>query len=682
MSKNLFEDIQCKRLQIKNFADAALKYEWIDQKTYDDIIKKIESDTITIGVIGQMKCGKSTFINAFLFENEILPAATTPMTAALSVITYGEKKCIEIEFYNNSEWSEMCSMASRDISEAEGDKALESKIKAAKELIDKSSHLGTDLKSLLGKKIIRDFDKLIEYVGADGNYVSITKSVTIYYPKEWLKGVKIVDTPGFNDPVASREERTQQFLKNADVVLMLLYAQRAFDETDKAIIFEKVRSVGVGKILIGVNKYDIGYAQGDTIEEIKENVTTEIRKACKEYRDQTISELFTDLNPIPFSANMALMAKMPINEVIADEDKHFHWKKACDTFEISDQNQMLKKSLISNLENAIKEIIEKSKIETLIKKRLNVILQAGMDIKFQTEKVLNEKKIMFDSLSIPDDELVYRLEGLSKAHKRVEKKISRSICELEEKYKDEIEKIRYKLEDLATSAQKDIYDIIDTQKKNTIKYRVEMRWEKLVDRELKQEANKTQLKLRKILKDQSIELGQEIEEIIRKYIDNPDDLLEGYRDTIDTEIYNIKEEANINNNENSSDSSDFSWSDLFLLPVFPIAGLIIYADGKINYKKNMREKISEQFQQINFNDYYENCMREKTKYSEFMRTTVMNEILTSTISQLEQLRCNKTEKENMRKKIEIEISELDKNFKNIRLQISEMIKLKDEMFLG
>ena len=37
----------------------------------------------------------------------------------------------------------------------------------------------------------------------------------------------------------------------------------------------------------------------------------------------------------------------------------------------------------------------------------------------------------------------------------------------------------------------------------------------------------------------------------------------------------------------------------------------------------MREKISEQFQQINFNDYYENCMREKTKYSEFMRTTVM-----------------------------------------------------------
>lgn len=39
-----------------------------------------------------MKCGKSTFLNSFIFEDDILPAATTPMTAALSVITYGEKE--------------------------------------------------------------------------------------------------------------------------------------------------------------------------------------------------------------------------------------------------------------------------------------------------------------------------------------------------------------------------------------------------------------------------------------------------------------------------------------------------------------------------------------------------------------------------------------------------------------
>ena len=36
----------------------------------------------------------------------ILPAATTPMTAALSVITYGEKEHIVAEFYTADEWAE------------------------------------------------------------------------------------------------------------------------------------------------------------------------------------------------------------------------------------------------------------------------------------------------------------------------------------------------------------------------------------------------------------------------------------------------------------------------------------------------------------------------------------------------------------------------------------------------
>ena len=64
--------------------------------------------------------------------------------------------------------------------------------------------------------------------------------MTIYYPKEYLKGVNIVDTPGFNDPIVSREERTKSFLKKADVVLLMLYAGRPFDATDKGILFKNV----------------------------------------------------------------------------------------------------------------------------------------------------------------------------------------------------------------------------------------------------------------------------------------------------------------------------------------------------------------------------------------------------------------------------------------------------------
>ena len=59
--------------------------------------------------------------------------------------------------------------------------------------------------------------------------------------------MEIVDTPGFNDPIVSREERTKEFLKKADVVLMMLYAGRPFDATDRDIIFKNVAECGIGK---------------------------------------------------------------------------------------------------------------------------------------------------------------------------------------------------------------------------------------------------------------------------------------------------------------------------------------------------------------------------------------------------------------------------------------------------
>lgn len=87
-NNNIFTEFQQKKLQVCNLVDAALKAGWLDKTAHQEILSKIKEDVLTIGVIGQMKCGKSTFLNSFLFGRPFLPAATTPMTAALSVITY------------------------------------------------------------------------------------------------------------------------------------------------------------------------------------------------------------------------------------------------------------------------------------------------------------------------------------------------------------------------------------------------------------------------------------------------------------------------------------------------------------------------------------------------------------------------------------------------------------------
>lgn len=132
-------------------AEAALKAGWLDKTSYNEIISKINEDILTIGVIGQMKCGKSTFLNSFLFGEQLLPAATTPMTAALSVITYGDKKSIEVEFYSVDEWEELKTLAMRDVKECNDSQTLSS-IKAAKELYEKSFVISSELPNLLGTK--------------------------------------------------------------------------------------------------------------------------------------------------------------------------------------------------------------------------------------------------------------------------------------------------------------------------------------------------------------------------------------------------------------------------------------------------------------------------------------------------------------------------------------------------
>ena len=179
MAQNIFEELHQKKQNLISMVEKAREFKWFDSddaknnKTAEDLIAKINQDTLTIGVIGQMKCGKSTFLNSFVFEDDILPAATTPMTAALSKITYGEQKKIVADFYSTNDWEEQKALASRSTDDAS--ELEKSKIQAAQELVDKSRKLGGSLSQYLGKTQEDSFDNLVEYVGADGKFVSITK---------------------------------------------------------------------------------------------------------------------------------------------------------------------------------------------------------------------------------------------------------------------------------------------------------------------------------------------------------------------------------------------------------------------------------------------------------------------------------------------------------------------------
>ena len=673
MEQNLFEELQERKQHLVSIAKKATEYGWITLERQKEIIDKLENDTLTIGVIGQMKCGKSTFLNSFVFEDDVLPAATTPMTAALSVITYGEEKKIVAEFYTVDEWEEQKMQASRSLDEVQGNSLEESKVKAAKELVEKSSKLGSSLSSLLGKTQEDRFENLIEYVGADGKYISITKSVTIYYPKEYLKGVEIVDTPGFNDPIVSREERTKAFLKKADVVLMMLYAGRPFDATDRDILFQNVRQCGIGKVIIGINKYDIPYENGETEEEIKNYVKEEIRKACRACDDDTLVEILKQAEPIPLSAEMALLSELPMSKISSNEVFQFAWKRACDNFEISSQSQMREKSHLNDLTSAVKQMVETEKGKILIAKPMNAILAAGNSKKDEIEKALRECDNLITNLSTPDDELDEKLENFKKAKRRLDKKIDSLGDGLDTAFQQIIRKGKNELEESVESACKKMKQHIDDWKrldnKKTVITKIDDEKRYLVTRILKKQVEGLDQSARNEIKKEIMDFLSDADDVLMRYVtdfDSRDFIKSMERKTlleIDKDVFSF---------DDSSDDDGSLW-DAFWEGVWEgIDEMTLSIFSRSDDKQELREYINRLNNNFDPEPYLESIYKHKEEIIEIVKSALFDELINPMQEQIQEIRSTKGNKEKQLNESKANLVRLKENKDKIVKQLEQI----------
>lgn len=247
-----------------------------------------ENRKLRIGVVGQIKSGKSSFLNALLFNGkELLPKAATPMTAALTVISYKEKPSAVIEFYSEDEWKLIIdksakydeiidnerrkilsdkSISSRNITDEEIKQMINmpKEIESAKELANMAHTSGTDIYDYLGKEetieevdIIEDLiGKLNDYVGAKGSFTPIVKSSRLYINDNKIKNIEIVDTPGINDPILSRGQKTREYLGKCDVVFLLSYASQFMDSSDIGLLTQNVPNKGIENVVLLASKFD------------------------------------------------------------------------------------------------------------------------------------------------------------------------------------------------------------------------------------------------------------------------------------------------------------------------------------------------------------------------------------------------------------------------------------------
>ena len=292
-----------------------------------------EDRLLQIGVVGRVKAGKSSLLNALIFDgHNILPRAATPMTAALTTLTYAEAFGAHVEFYSAEDRENIRGYAERYEVRLE-----EEKVKAAEDLrqrrqsheqtvedekfrrhVEKIAQRVVNLEDSLaaahdqwrrinessldhatidklGKLQAKDAhslsNQLLEYVGANGRFMPFTKSVDIFLPLESLRNIRIIDTPGLNDPVQSREERTSKLLKDCDVIFIVSLAGQFLSEQDLDVMSRITQKEGVQELVLIASQVDNQLYGSDTRQPTLRASLEKITQVLSEHMVDTLQRL-------------------------------------------------------------------------------------------------------------------------------------------------------------------------------------------------------------------------------------------------------------------------------------------------------------------------------------------------------------------------------------------------------
>lgn len=396
--------------------------------------------TLKIGIVGGVKAGKSSFLNALLFRGrDILPKAATPMTAALTKISYSEKSYAKIVFYEDKDWNAILqnaatfderletAIANEKKRRAEKQKSIytrklqnnmaavqedsldqytierlkkniDEEFRACKELAEMADTRGVAVNTLLGSdQEIPLSDNLEadlkEYVGAEGKYTPFVKYIELGMNEPVLKDLEIIDTPGLNDPIVSRSIVTKRFLKNCDAAFLMSFCGQFMSAQDVTFLLKALPQEGIGHVVLIGSKFDSVLQEKSyanlPLQRAAAQLVMKLSAAAKDtiQRNSSSSQgkRFTDALPPVFISSLLYTAaqKMKNHQPLSEEEKKSmdNLSKSYKDFEKDNPDFLLG---MSNIDEGIR----KKKL-TIYKQERNRILQE------KSEDYIKQKELGF-----------------------------------------------------------------------------------------------------------------------------------------------------------------------------------------------------------------------------------------------------------------------------------------------
>jgi len=171
--------------------------------------RKLASGQLHLAVLGQMKRGKSSFINALLGA-EVLPTGVLPVTAIITEIRYGQAPGAVIVYSTGN------------------------------------------LREQVGLSALADY---ITEAANPGNRKQVA-SVEIAYPSSFLQsGIILIDTPGIGSTHAHNTQTTEHYLEQVDAGIIVLSVDPPITEVESQ--FLKDVKEDVPKLFFILNKTDL-----------------------------------------------------------------------------------------------------------------------------------------------------------------------------------------------------------------------------------------------------------------------------------------------------------------------------------------------------------------------------------------------------------------------------------------
>lgn len=336
----------------------------------------IDEPDLQIAIVGTIKAGKSTFINA-LFEENIASTDVTPETASLTKFRYSTKNKLEVKFYNKTEWDELWESVKKS-EEKTKTKIFRDEFESSGAENIKNDYIGASDKIEEVSNIEELKKKVKEYTSKNSKIHYFVKELKVYLNNDNMhKNVTIVDTPGLDDVVDYRSKITRDYIKRANAVIVCVDSSSLRNDEYVTItkVFENIGDDFYKVMILGT--------QIDNKNNPKEAWEKQIEEWKKYLRDNYKNEDLLKNNIIGVSSYVYSKVIELENGKECDEDGKIAIYKLAKSYGIGLKDWQDSNLIIKNSEN-IKDLTNIKKVNSIMHR--DIISKGEEEVKKDLER--------------------------------------------------------------------------------------------------------------------------------------------------------------------------------------------------------------------------------------------------------------------------------------------------------